>query len=62
VDATGAGDTFCGAFCAALAEGRSLADALGFAVVAASLSVERPGAVPSIPSRAEIDARIAADS
>ena len=62
VDATGAGDTFCGAFCAALAEGRSLADALGFAVVAASLSVERPGAVPSIPTRAEIDARIAADA
>ncbi len=62
VDATGAGDTFCGAFCAALAEGRSLADALGFAVVAASLSVERPGAVPSIPTRAEIDARIARDA
>ncbi|CAN5181306.1 ribokinase [soil metagenome] len=60
VDATGAGDTFCGAFAAALAEGRDLEQALRFAVVAASLSVETPGAVPSIPLRAAIEARIAA--
>jgi sugar/nucleoside kinase (ribokinase family) len=32
-----------------------------FAVVAASLSVEKPGAVPSIPAKAAIDARIAAE-
>ncbi|MGX5681226.1 ribokinase [Schumannella luteola] len=59
VDATGAGDTFCGAFAAALAGGAEVDDALGFAVAAASLSVQRHGAVPSIPRRAEIDAALA---
>lgn len=59
VDATGAGDTFCGALAAALAEGQSLELALRFAVVAASISVEKPGAVPSIPSRRMIDERLA---
>lgn len=58
VDATGAGDTFCGAFAAALAEGTEPERALAFAVVAASLSVQRHGAVPSIPGRAEIDAAL----
>jgi len=55
VDATGAGDTFCGALAARLAEGAMLADALRFAVAAASLSVQSHGAVPSIPTRARID-------
>jgi len=59
VDATGAGDTFCGAFAAALAEHKPVDVALQFAVVAASLSVEHHGAVPSIPLRAAIDARLA---
>lgn len=57
VDTTGAGDTFCGAFAAALAAGESLEEAMRYAVVAASISVERPGAVPSIPRRAEVLAR-----
>ena len=56
VDATGAGDTFCGALAALLAEGAPLGAAVRFAVAAASLSVQKPGAVPSIPARAEIDA------
>ncbi len=55
VDATGAGDTFCGALAALLAEGATLAAALRFAVAAASLSVQKPGAVPSIPSRESIE-------
>jgi ribokinase len=55
VDATGAGDTFCGALGAALAEGQSLEAALAFAVTAASLSVQGHGAVPSIPRRADIE-------
>ncbi len=55
VDATGAGDTFCGALAASLAEGSGLEKSLRFAVVAASLSVQHPGAVPSIPHRAAID-------
>lgn len=58
VDATGAGDTFCGAFAAVLAEGMPLGDALRLAVVAASLSVETHGAVPSIPRRPAINARL----
>ena len=56
VDATGAGDTFCGAFAAGLAEDMELEQALRFAVTAASLSVQSYGAVPSIPLRARIDA------
>ncbi|NYF10416.1 ribokinase [Leifsonia sp. AK011] len=59
VDSTGAGDTFCGAFAAAVGEGSEPRDALRFAVAAASLSVQREGAVPSIPTRAEIDDALA---
>ena len=55
IDATGAGDTFCGALAASLAEGMTVETAVRFAVVAASLSVQRAGAVPSIPQRATID-------
>jgi ribokinase len=57
VDTTGAGDTFTGVLAAGLAEGQSALSATRLAVVAAALSVERPGAVPSIPSRAEIEDR-----
>ena len=56
VDTTGAGDTFCGALAAALAEGREFADAAAFASIAASLSVQKLGAVPSIPTRGQIEA------
>jgi len=56
VDATAAGDTFNGALAVALAEGRDVADAIAFAVAAASISVTRPGAQASIPTRAEVDA------
>jgi ribokinase len=58
VDTTGAGDTFCGAFAAAVAEGRDLADAAKFATAASALSVERVGAVSSIPPRAIIEAKL----
>ena len=56
VDTTGAGDSFNGALCTALAEGRTLVDACRFATVAASLSVTRPGAAESMATREEIDA------
>ena len=59
VDTTGAGDTFCGAFAAAIAEGREPADAAAFASAAASLSVQQLGAVPSIPGRVRIEERLA---
>ncbi|TDQ55114.1 ribokinase [Actinorugispora endophytica] len=56
VDTTAAGDTFCGAFAVARAEGGDPEAALRFAVKAAALSVQRHGASTSMPSRAEIDA------
>lgn len=56
VDTVGAGDTFCGALAAALAENRPWSEALVFAAAAAHLSVGRLGAQPSIPRREEIAA------
>jgi ribokinase len=56
-DTTGAGDTFTGVLAAGLAAGEPVTAAARRAVIAAGISVERHGAVPSIPTRAEIDAR-----
>ncbi|MFJ2989093.1 ribokinase [Collimonas sp. NPDC087041] len=56
IDTTAAGDTFIGGFVAALAEGRSEADAIAFGQRAAALSVARIGAQTSIPYRHELDA------
>ncbi len=58
-DTTAAGDTFNGGLAVALAEGRSLPDALRFANAAAAISVTRAGAQASIPTRAETDAFLA---
>ena len=55
VDTTGAGDTFTGVLATALAERRSIENALELACAAASLCVERAGASRSIPTREEID-------
>ena len=55
VDTVAAGDTFNGAFTVALTEGRSVEDAVKFAVKAASISVTRPGAQSSVPHRSEVD-------
>ena len=59
VETTGAGDAFCGAFAAALAEGLESAAAARFASAAAAISVTRAGTAPSMPRRAEIDALLA---
>jgi ribokinase len=56
VDTTGAGDCFTGALAAELAAGRTLADALIFANAAAAICVQRMGAGPSMPERAEVTA------
>jgi ribokinase len=56
VDTTGAGDVFNGCLAAALCERRPLHEALAFANAAAALSVTRPGAQPSAPTREEVDA------
>jgi len=55
VDSTAAGDVFNGALSVALAEGKTVLDAVRFANAAAALSVTRPGAQPSAPSRADIE-------
>jgi 2-dehydro-3-deoxygluconokinase len=54
VDATGAGDTFDGAFLARLLAGDDLESAGRYANVAAALSTEGYGAVAPIPRRAEV--------
>jgi ribokinase len=54
VDTTAAGDCFSGALALALAEGHGFESALPWAVRAASLSVTRPGAARSMPSRDEV--------
>ncbi len=59
VDTTGAGDTFVGVLAAALATESSMGEAVHRAITAGALSVESVGAVPSIPSRAAVDARLA---
>ncbi|MEI9977296.1 MAG: ribokinase [Ignavibacteriota bacterium] len=54
VDSTGAGDTFNGAFAVGLSNGMPIPDAARFANAAAALSVTRPGAQNSIPTRSEV--------
>lgn len=57
VDTTAAGDTFCGALCVGLSEGKEVRPAMIFANQAAAISVTRKGAQQSVPTRAEVDAR-----
>jgi len=59
VETTGAGDAFCGAFAAALAEGLEVTHAARFASAAAGISVTRAGTAPSMPRRAEVEALLA---
>lgn len=54
VDTTAAGDCFTGALACALGEGREIGAAVAFANAAAALSVTRPGAQPSMPTRQEV--------
>jgi len=58
VDTTGAGDCFVGALAARLALGSTMHDALGYANAAASISVQRMGAAPSMPTAAEVEAAL----
>lgn len=55
VDATAAGDTFCGGLAVALSEGKSLKDAAVFATKASACTVQKMGAQASIPFRNEIE-------
>jgi ribokinase len=55
VDSTGAGDAFCGALAAALAEGRPLAEAVKRAVAGSALATTHVGAREGMPTLAELD-------
>jgi len=56
VDTTGAGDTFVGAFAAALDRGLGFEAAMKRGLAAGSLACTKPGAQPSMPYAAEIEA------
>jgi len=60
VDTLGAGDVWHGAFALALAEGRGEEAAVRFASAAAALKVQRAGGRAGAPTRAELDAFLAA--
>lgn len=55
VETTGAGDAFNGGFITAIAEGKSVDDAMRFATCVASISVTRLGAASSMPYRKEVE-------
>jgi ribokinase len=55
VDSTGAGDAFVGALAAAIAEGRSLAEAVRRAVAAGALATTHDGAREGMPTALELE-------
>jgi sugar/nucleoside kinase (ribokinase family) len=59
VDSTGAGDAFCGALAAALAEGRPLVEAVERAVAAGGLATTHSGAREGMPTAAELEEYLA---
>jgi ribokinase len=59
VDATAAGDAFCGALAASLARGDAMMEALRSASAAGALAATRPGALPSLPAAHEVRALLA---
>ncbi len=59
VDATAAGDAFCGALAAALALGEPMSSAVRWASAAGALAVTKMGAAPSLPTRAEVERLLA---
>ncbi len=56
VDTTGAGDAFTACLVVSLLEGRDREDALRRACAAGALAASRPGAQPSLPTAAEVEA------
>jgi len=62
VDATAAGDAFRAAFAVGLSEGKSERDAMRFAAAAGALTVTKIGAMPSLPTRSEVDASLGEES
>jgi ribokinase len=62
IDTTGAGDAFCGCLAAGLAGGLELPDAVRRAVAAGALATTVRGAVPSLPTGAQMDELLARGS
>jgi ribokinase len=60
IDTVAAGDCFNGGLAVALAEGKSLGEAVRFASACGALSTTRRGAASAAPSRAEVEALLAA--
>ena len=58
-DSTGAGDAFNAAFAVALAEGRGERDAVRWGCAAGAHMVEHHGVIPGLPTRAEVERRLA---
>jgi ribokinase len=59
VDTTGAGDAFTAAFAVALAEDRDEREAVRWGCAAGAHMVEHPGVVPGLPTRDELERRLA---
>jgi ribokinase len=59
VDTTGAGDAFTAAFAVALAEGAEPLEAVRWGCAAGAHMVEHPGVVPGLPTRAQLEERLA---
>lgn len=62
VDTVAAGDAFNGGLAVALVEGQPLEAAIRWGAAAGALSATRPGAQPSMPSRAEFEAFLKAQT
>jgi ribokinase len=56
VDTTAAGDAFIGGFASAILQGLDNAEAAGYGNACGALAATKPGAQPSIPTRAEVEA------
>lgn len=54
IDTTAAGDTFCGALCVGISEGKTIVDSVKMAAKASALTVTKMGAQSSIPYRSEL--------
>lgn len=55
IDSTAAGDSFIGGYCVAISEGKNMDDAIRFATAVSAITVSRPGAGASIPTREETE-------
>jgi ribokinase len=55
IDTTGAGDAFNGALAIALAEGKSLRQAVAFANLAGALTTTKKEVIPALPTRQELE-------